>query len=331
MTIYDIAKEANVSASSVSRVINGKPGVNEETRKQILGLLEKYHYTPNEAARGLVKQSSRLIGILIADIRNLHHMEGAYYIQSELERHGYCGILLNTGAETSSQAAALQNLEQRRVEGAVLMGSIFQQEELASYIRQYLSKIPIIMINGRLDLPNCYSVVADEKSGITYCVDYLVNRGRRNIAYITNALTPSNKLKQDGFIEGITERKKEGTVGWVYKEELGDSLQGGRNAMQRILDEHPEVDAIIGAIDLLAAGAQQLLLERGIDIPGKVSVIGVDNSLYGEICYPRLTSLDNQIFASCVIGARQLLDSLAGGRPTPCVWLQADLVERDSA
>ena len=80
MTIYDIAKEAGVSASSVSRVINNKTGVNPEVRKKVQKLLKKYHYTPDAAARGLGSQSSRIIGILIADIRNIHHTDGAYYI-----------------------------------------------------------------------------------------------------------------------------------------------------------------------------------------------------------------------------------------------------------
>ena len=97
VTIYDIAREANVSASTVSRVINGKAGVNEQTRNRVLELLQKHHYTPNESARELVNRASKLVGILIADIRNLHHMEGAYYIQSELEKQGYCGIVMNTG------------------------------------------------------------------------------------------------------------------------------------------------------------------------------------------------------------------------------------------
>ena len=89
MTIYDIAKEAGVSASSVSRVINNKPGVNAETRQRIMKLMEKYSYSPNAIARGLVSQSSKTIGIMVADIRNIHHTDGAYYIEREMVAMGY--------------------------------------------------------------------------------------------------------------------------------------------------------------------------------------------------------------------------------------------------
>ena len=90
MTIYDIAKLAGVSASSVSRVVNQKPGVNPETRQKILKIMEKNNYSPNAIARGLVSQSSKTIGILVADIRNIDHPDGAYYIEKALIGLGYC-------------------------------------------------------------------------------------------------------------------------------------------------------------------------------------------------------------------------------------------------
>ncbi len=249
VTIYDIAREANVSASTVSRVINGKAGVNEQTRNRVLELLQKHHYTPNESARGLVNRASKLVGILIADIRNLHHMEGAYYIQSELEKQGYCGIVMNTGTGPEGLSRALSNLERRQVDGAVLMGSIFQNEVTAEAIANHLDQIPVIMINGYLDLPNCYCVLSEERDGVRECVNVLVSMGRKRIAYITNAPTPSNDLKQEGFQEGIDSYKKDGVAGWVYKDEQPDGLDGGRAAMKRIQEEHPDVDAVIGAIE----------------------------------------------------------------------------------
>ena len=330
LTIYDIAKAANVSASSVSRVINGKSGVNNATRQKILQILKDSNYVPNEAARVLVNQSSRLIGILIADVRNLHHMEGAYYIQSEMEKNGYNGVIMNAGYDFEGLTQALENLTQRRVEGVVLMGSVFQNKGMEETLRQHLPDIPVIMINGQLDISNCYSVLAQEKEGIEYCVEFLAKRGRRGIAYISNADTPSGVLKQEGFLEGISAQKKSGVSGWLYKSERDDGLKGGYETMQRVLSEHSNVDAVICAVDLLAAGALQVLLEKGVEVPRKVAVIGVDNSIFGEVCYPRLTSLDNQIFSSCVIGAHQLLDTLQGGHPTRCVRMQTVLVERQT-
>lgn len=330
MTIYDIAKIANVSASTVSRVINGKPGVKEETRKKVAELLKQNHFSINEAARGLVMQTSRLVGILLADIRNLHHMQGAYYIQSELEKRGYCGIILNTGTSVENMKHAISVLEQRRVEGAVLMGSVFQEENIKKILTSSLTQVPVIMINGQLDLPNCYCVMSDEKNGIAKCVRYLVSKGRRQIVYLTDPLTPSNQLKVDGFWEGIKQAGPD-VKGWLYRDDDGDRLKSSKRMMELALKEHPQADGVICAVDLLAAGALQFLHERNIEVPEKIALIGVDNSLYGQICYPQLTTLDNQIFSACVMGAHQLFDYLEGGNPPHCVSIQADLIFRGTA
>lgn len=166
MTIYDIAKEANVSASAVSRVINNKPGIKAETRIRVQQLLKKYNYMPNETARGLVNQSSKIIGILIADIRNKHHIDGAYIIEREMTKRGYCCIIFNAGSENSSRAQYIRILEQRRVEDVVLIGSSFQSEFMKEQIKTYLSKIPVVMANGYLELPNVYSVLINERDGV---------------------------------------------------------------------------------------------------------------------------------------------------------------------
>ena len=86
VTIYDIAKLAGVSPSTVSRVVNGYPHVKKTTRARVLKLLEEHHYVPNETARGLVSQSSKMIGILISDIRTTQHTDGVYYIERELSK-----------------------------------------------------------------------------------------------------------------------------------------------------------------------------------------------------------------------------------------------------
>ena len=134
MTIYDIAKEAGVSASTVSRVVNHKPGVNAETKRRIQELLDKYDYAPNETARGLVMQNNRMIGVLIRDIRNLHYTAGAYIVEQEYLKQGYHSIFLNTGGSFEAQAEAIRSLKQRRVAGAVLIGSAFQNEAVENAV-----------------------------------------------------------------------------------------------------------------------------------------------------------------------------------------------------
>ena len=114
MTIYDIAKCAGVSASTVSRVLNNKPGVNRETRARIEKLLVENHFAPNASAQGLVSQSSRIIGIMMSDIRTIHHAESAYYVEQALQKAGYSCLIVNCGFTDESREAGLRLLASRR-------------------------------------------------------------------------------------------------------------------------------------------------------------------------------------------------------------------------
>jgi LacI family transcriptional regulator len=328
MTIYDIAEAAGVSPSTVSRVVNNKTGVRKETKERVLKYLELFHYSPNETARSLVKQASKIIGILIADLRTTHHTDGVYYMEREFVKLGYCCIIMNTGTEEEDKARYIQILDQRRVEAAVLIGSTFQSELVKQAIEKYLPTTPVIIANGYLDLPNVYGVIADEQAGVTHCVKLLESRNRKNLAFVIDNFTPSNMLKQLGFETGVRQWFTQGEPLIVHSM---PSIQGAYEATCRLVREHPEVDGIIYAVDLLAVGGIRALRDMGIDVPGQIAVIGVDNSIYGEICYPSLTSLDNKLLDLSVTAARNLIDVLQNKRVTKNMMIISSIVERESA
>lgn len=329
MTIYDIAREAGVSASSVSRVINNKPGVSRANRDKINALLEKYHFVSNETARGLVTGSSKLVGILVADIRSQHHIEGAYHIAHDLAAHGYCSLILNTGDSDQERAEGIRTLEQRKVEAAVLMGSIFQTPQVCDAIERSLADVPVFMLNGFLDLPNVYGVLSDERRGVEECVRLLAKKQRYKIAFMVDKPTPSSQLKTEGFQRGIQALPVSKKTPWIYSGVEG-TLNGGYSTMQRILRQHPDVNGVICSLDILACGALRALQEAGRRVPEDVSVIGIDNSIYAEICTPRLTSLDNMLFDSSVTIAHKLVDCLEGRSTNQRTLLFTSIVERES-
>lgn len=328
MTIYDIAKIAGVSASSVSRVINSKPGVNPETRQRVLKTIEKYNYSPNAVARGLVCQTTKTVGILVADIRNIHHTEGAYHIEQELMAAGYCCIILNTGTEDQDKVNAIQILSRRRVDGIVMMGSTFQSDAVQQAVELYLQDRPVVLVNGWLDCPDTYGILTDDQGGVLSCVQYLMKRGRKRIAFVQDDdNTPSNQQKKAGYQAGAAQLGLD-FAQWTYIAE--NSLEGGEEATQRLLKDHPDVDGIVYAVDLLAAGGLHALRREGISVPGQVSVIGVDDSDYARICTPTLTSLDTKNIDVGLMAARIVMDHLNGKHNTRRVMVLPDLVVRES-
>ncbi len=335
MTIYDIAKEAGVSPSTVSRVINNKKGINEQTRKRVQILLEKYNYVRNEAARGLSMQSTNTIGILLEDIRISHHTEAVYVIEQEMTRRGYTCITFSTGRSSQKREACIKMLGERRVDGAILIGSMFETPEMEKILRTHLSSIPVVIVNGYLELPNIYGVLVDEEHGVAKCVRYLAEQGYKKSAFVKIDDTPSTRHKLKGFLLEMKSlgNAKEDIV--VVEVEIQNSapkciVEFGEKVTEELVLAHPDVDSIIYSVDLLAIGGIQALKNMGIMVPDDIGVMGIDNTLYGQICSPKLTTLDNKLVEISKKASRILLDVLKEKEKSYQIMLFTDIVERES-
>ena len=335
MTIYDIAKQAGVSASTVSRVINNKPGINAQTRKRVQKLLNENHYTPNEAARGLVMQSSKIIGILIEDLRIEHHTESAYVIEQEMTALGYTCITLSTGRRDEKKADYIRILEQRRVDGAILMGSMFETESVKKSIKEHLPDVPVAIVKG-LDLPNVYGILIDEERGVKDCAELMFKKGKKHLVMAVDSDTPSNRNKQKGYLRAMLEQgiAKEDIPFYtaVNKEFTNprDVRAAGAKLTEQILTERPETDGIIYTTDLLAVGGLEAAKKMGKRIPQDLAIMGIDNTMYGEIVTPKLSSLDNKLVEVSQNASRAILDALDKKEVSHKVMLLTDIKERET-
>lgn len=326
-TIYDIAKLAGVSASTVSRVINNRSGVKQETRERVTKLLKQNHYVPNETARGLVNQSTKIIGILIADIRTTHHTDAIYFIERELSKYGYCCLIVNTGTNEQEQAHYIQLLNQRKVDAAIFIGSIYQTQAIRKAVQAHLPTTPVVLFNGYLDAPNIYGVIADEKNGVCECVKLLADKGRKHLAFVVDRDTPSNLLKQQGFEAGMS-LYCQGQPPYIRK--IAETGDDSYRATLRLMQEHPEINGIIYAEDLLAAGGIRALADLRLAIPDQVSVVGINNSRYAQNSIPLMTSLDNMLYDLSLIAVRNLMRILQGEQVNRKMTLGTEIVERES-
>lgn len=303
MTIYDIAQRAGVSASTVSRVLNGRPGIKASTREKVEKILKETNFSVSEAARGLVNKTSNFIGILVSDIRNQHHIEGGYMIEQYFMKKGYCSIIINAGESDESQGEYIKFFASRRVNAVVLIGSIFQCEHVRKMIEDYLPSIPVIFQNGFFDLANVSSALTDDARGAYMAFEYLYRtRGRRCIAYINNNDTPSNRLKLSGYKAAA---KAFGQSPLIISQ-CEDSLAGGAEATRRLLELNPDVDGIIYAVDLIAVGGLRELRDLKKRVPEDISVFGTDNSPYSMMSYPRLSTIDSRLDELSVLCAQIL-------------------------
>lgn len=329
MNIYDIAKEAGVSISTVSRVLNHKNRVNPETKKKVEEVLAKYDYTPSAIARGMVSKSMKTVAVLTVDIRVPHYARIAYTLEREFSRRGYEVTICNTGGEAEGTEQYLRTMLGKHVDGIILVGSVFNAICKKTEIHALLKHVPVIIVNGKLDLKNSYSVLVDDGYGIAQAVEHLMQSGRRELYYMKDMGTASAQLKCEGFINelekcGFTDAKER-----VIHTEF--SIEGGIEGVRKLLAKKKEVSGIVCGEDITATGVVKGLLRSGLRVPQDVAVTGFNNSEYAKVCEPQLTTIDNKPELVAMMSV-QLLASLIDKTDTySSCTIQPELVKGETS
>lgn len=306
MNIYDIAKEAGVSITTVSRVINKKGYVSEKTRKKIQDVLDRNEYQPSGIARGLATGSMKTVAIVVVDVRVPHYALTSYIMEQKLSEEGYMVLVCNTGEEEEDCRKYLRMLAQRQVDGIILVGSIFNRlcdDETLNL----LSNIPIVMANGKIDRENIYGVLVDEAYGMELATAHLYKTGRRKLAYVIDKYTNAADRKLEGYIREMKRLGYENPEKDVYRTPYG--LEGGAQ-IAGILKEKG-YDGVVFGEDLTAVGAMNEWRNQGIKIPEEIALIGCNNSEYSYICNPPLTTVNNKGEVLSELTVQMLLDVLS--------------------
>lgn len=327
MTIYDIASEAGVSITTVSRVINQKPGIRQETRERVQEVLAKHNYLPNPSAKGLADRNSHMIALVVSDIRDIHYSGTVYMVEQELSRKGYHCLLVNTGDEPEHRVEVLRSVMQKQVEGVVMIGSTFQEKYIQKAIPRLLPSTPVVMANAYLPLPNVYGILCDGRKGIKQAVGYLAENGHKHISFVGGTQNASAREKRKGYLDGM---ENCGLTQFEDVRESRNEVWDGERATRKLLEDKPETTAIIYEGDLIAIGGIHASKQLGLRIPEDISMIGFDNSIYAQISVPGLTSIDDQLGVMGIKCAQTLCDVLEGNTMVAQMMLIPVLTERES-
>lgn len=327
MTIYDIARAANVSPSTVSRVLNGKTGVKKEKRDQILQLLQENNFNLKRAKQAVPTKCSRVIGVLVPDLHDPTYMEGAYALTCFLDKAGFSVIVMNGGDSDRQRADTVACLAKRHVEGAVLVGSKFGSPEVSESLRDHLGEVPVLTVNASFTLPNVYSVVADEANGVRQCVGYLYRRGRRKLLLLLDKDCPSSDKKESGFQAGCAEYPD--ISGHICRNVIA-TTENAAQAIRLAIAEAPDCDAILCSGDMLAAYVERHMQNLGYQVPGQISLIGMGNTCFSEVSNPRISSLNTRMVDGCLQAGQLLVRLLEGEQVERSTTLTCDLIIRES-
>ncbi|MCF0237787.1 MAG: LacI family DNA-binding transcriptional regulator, partial [Sphaerochaetaceae bacterium] len=307
----------------------------KSTKQKISKLLEQYNFIPNSTARSLATKATKMVGVLVSDIRETYHTYAVYYVEKELSKRGYSCLIYNTGADAFYQTGAnpdkmlssIEMLSQRDIEAVIMIGSLYQHNVVLNAINKYFSKIPVMMIGSYLEGENIYCVLSDDFLGLSDAVKYLAGKGHKNIAFIYNHLTPSVKTKLEGFENGFNKYVEGGNKYIVWGT---TDIETMANKTKEVLNEHPEITAIVFSDDYQAMIGLHSISELGKKVPNDVAVVGVNNSRYTEFSIPTLTSVDTMLSGTSVSCIRNLFAIIDGEDVPKRMYITPQIVERKS-
>lgn len=286
LTIKDIAKDLNLSASTVSRVLKDSPQIGMKTKQMVLEYVKEHNYIPNRFAQNLVTQQSKTIGYMIPDISDGFYSQSAYGIESVIVPAGYDIAYHSTQRNTHNIFKFLEQAVEYRYLGVFLTPNEWTQE-LIEKIK--VLPIPVVLLRRRTpkELEGVPSVGTDYICGMEQAVNHLASLGHKDILYIGSQderMTGYDKaMSSCGFISHCYD------TGFCFETEVRIKL--GKTAMSRLLIQYPEATAVICTDDYTALGAMEALSERGITVPEKYSVVGFDNREISRLYCTNLTTV----------------------------------------
>lgn len=235
------------------------------------------------------EKKNRIIAVLTVDIRVPHYARIVYQVEQEFSGMGCEVVLCNTGRDVEATAHYLSAVIEQKVDGVILVGSVYSRMGREPEIETLLRRVPVVMANGELDLPNVSSVLLSDDAGAKLATEHLVAMGKRNLWYVHDQDSNSANAKRDAFLSAC---ETLGVRGRVIETEF--SVEGGRKAARELLRSCRLFDGVVCGEDETAIGVVKGLVSSGLRIPRDVAVTGYNNSIYAELCEPRLTSIDNK-------------------------------------
>lgn len=325
VTVKDIAKAAGVSVNTVSRALNGKPDVNQETKQKIVEVARKLGYVSNKSALSLKRQKSYIVGVVIEDNANPFWAEVLKGVEVTAKSYGYHVILVNTARNYETESEGIKMLIERRVDG-LLISPVQEKYDDILNLKRY--EIPFVIMGRHiegLDVPMVYD---DGIRGGRIVTNYLIEKGCKKIAFVgAQSYNTASSERCKGYRQALEEHKISIEENLIKTE--GIEIDGGYSSIMQLVKAHVDFDGVFVYNDLMALGVIKALKELKIKIPQDVKVVGYDDISYSSFICPSLTTMRMKKFEIGEIAFKMLFDSNEQNKDE--VVLHSDLVIRESA
>lgn len=325
VTITDVAREAGVSVSTVSHVVNGTRFVKAETRDRVRAAIERLDYTPSSSAQSLKKNVTHTIGLIVTSSTNPYFAEVVARLEAELYAAGFNLMLCNSGRDIDKQRSYIRTLKGRRIDGLLVLESVLSE----AYLELLAScSFPVVVLDA--DTPGLASVSDDSELGGYLATSHLIEQGHRAIGCIAGPEQHHQSRRRfRGFRRALDEAGLPLEPGWVHVGNM--DIESGEAAVRRLCGGPQRPTALFAFNDFSALGAISQATRQGLQVPDDLSVIGYDDIEIARLFTPALTTVRQQAGTLCREASRLLISAIAD-KATSVEHLKVapELVVRDS-
>ncbi|MFE8704151.1 catabolite control protein A [Cytobacillus sp. FJAT-54145] len=303
VTIYDVAREANVSMATVSRVVNGNPNVKPVTRKKVLEVIDRLGYRPNAVARGLASKKTTTVGVIIPDISSPFFAELARGIEDIATMYKYNIILSNSDQNKEKEFHLLNTMLGKQVDGIVFMGGNITSEHVVEFEK---SPVPIVLAGSIEETGKVPSVNIDYEQAAFDAVQSFVEKGHKQIGMVIGPMQePINQEKKlNGYKRALMEADLNYEEDYVVE---GDyTYDSGIEAFEKLLELDTKPSAIFVGSDEMALGVVHGAMDKGFRIPEDFEVISSDNTRLSLMVRPQLTTVVQPLYDIGAVAMRLL-------------------------
>ncbi|MDR1689404.1 MAG: LacI family transcriptional regulator [Clostridiales bacterium] len=303
-TIYQIAEQAGVSITTVSRVLNNSPLVTEQTKELVRAVINKNHYSPNAMARGLSLSKSKTIGVILPDITNPYFSALFIEIERYALEHDYSVLLYNTlygsfshsFSKTFDECDYFQMCVEKRLDGVIITGGQLDKDDISKEYKQSVNELckslPVVIIGQEIKGIDCLFIQRGLAKGIEILTEHLRSLGHQKIGFIGGE--PGVRVTSERFNAYKDALKQAGlpyNPSYVHFSDY--YVNDGYKAMQNQLKaERPT--ALIAINDMVAFGALRAMTDAGVAVPEDMALVSCDEFFFGAYTVPRFTSLNQQ-------------------------------------
>lgn len=329
VTIKDIAKELNISKSTVSRALANDNNVSIETKDKVLELAQKLGYRRNEMAANLRKKNSYTVGIIVPEMVTPFFMYVVMNIQEELNKQNFKVIITQSHEDADAELYNLKLMEKYRVDG-IIMSICDRKKNTKEYIRIKETGIPIVFFDRTPDNVYASKVVVDDYKKSFFMMEHLIRSGRKRIVHLSGPdRIPNTHERRRAYIDALNKFKIPVDPDLIIDGE--NQRSEGERVIKKFLSKNISFDAIFCFGETLAIGALNFLQANGIKVPEDVAICGFSGTYLGTIVTPQLTAIQQPFDKMGKVAAELIIKQIKDPE-TSCqtITLDAQIVIRQS-